>query len=125
MANVNETVITYIAAWNERDVKRRRELIAKAWSDGGSYVDAHRSGKGHDGIDAMIEKVQGQFPGYRLRLAGSIEAFDGHVRFSWQAGGAPEAPLFIAGTDFATLTGDNRLVEVSGFTDAAPAPMTA
>jgi len=125
MANVNETVVNYIAAWNERDAKRRRDLIAKAWAEGGSYVDAHRNGNGHDGIDAMIDKVQAQFPGYRLRLAGGIEAYDGHVRFSWQAGGQPEAPLFIAGTDFATLAGDGRLKDVSGFTDASPAPVKA
>jgi hypothetical protein len=125
MANVNETVVTYIAAWNERDARRRRELIAKAWAEGGSYVDAHRNGTGLDGIDAMIEKVQGQFPGYRLHLSGKIEAFPGHVRFNWQAGGQPDAPLFIAGSDFATLTDDNRLKVVAGFTDAGPAPVTA
>lgn len=125
MANVNETVVNYLAAWNERDAKRRRELVARAWTEGGSYVDAHRSGSGYDGIDAMIDKVQGQFPGYRLRLAGGIEAYDGHVRFSWEAGAAPEAPLYIAGTDFATLASDGRLQDVSGFTDAAPAPITA
>ncbi len=123
MANVNETVVNYIAAWNERDAKRRRELIAKAWENGGSYVDAHRNGTGHDGIDAMIETVQGQFPGYRLRISGKIEAFPGHVRFSWQAGGQPDAPLFIAGSDFATLTEDNKFKVVTGFTDAAPAPV--
>ncbi|HEY1720091.1 MAG TPA: hypothetical protein VGG27_02515 [Magnetospirillaceae bacterium] len=123
MANVNETVVNYIAAWNEPDGKRRRDFIAKAWADGGSYVDAHRNGVGHDGLNAMIEKVQSQFPGYRLNLSGSIEAFPGHVRFSWQAGGQPNAPLFIAGSDFATLTEDNKLKVVAGFTDASPAPM--
>jgi hypothetical protein len=43
------------------------------------------------------------------------------VRFSWQAGGTAEAPLFFAGTDFATLAPDGRFRTVTGFTDAAPA----
>jgi hypothetical protein len=121
MANINETVVNYIAAWNERDAKRRRELIARAWTDGGSYVDAHRRGDGFDGIDAMLVTVQEQFPGYRLRLSGGIEAYDGHVRFRWEAGGQPDAPLYIAGTDFATVGADGRFKVVAGFTDAAPA----
>ena len=46
MTNVNETVVRYIAAWNERDPKRRRELVAETWTEDGSYIDAHRHGKG-------------------------------------------------------------------------------
>ena len=31
MSNVNELVVSYLAAWNERDAKRRRDLVAKTW----------------------------------------------------------------------------------------------
>jgi hypothetical protein len=47
MTNVNETVVRYLAAWNERDPKRRRELVGETWTDDGSYIDAHRHGSGH------------------------------------------------------------------------------
>ena len=36
MPNVNETVVRYLAAWNERDPKRRRELVAAAWTEEGT-----------------------------------------------------------------------------------------
>jgi hypothetical protein len=121
MTNVNETVVRYIAAWNERDPKRRRELVAATWADDGSYVDAHRQGTGHDAIDAMIETAQSMFPGYRLNLVSGIEAHNNFVRFRWAAGGTAEAPLYLGGTDFANLTGDGRIRNVAGFTDAAPA----
>ena len=52
MTHVNETVVRYIAAWNERDPKRRRELVGETWTDDGSYVDAHRNGSGPGAIDA-------------------------------------------------------------------------
>lgn len=58
MTNVNETVVRYIAAWNERDPKRRRELVAETWTEDGSYIDAHRHGKGHGAIDAMLATTQ-------------------------------------------------------------------
>lgn len=124
MSNVNELVVNYLAAWNERDAKRRRDLIAKTWSENGSYVDAHRRGDGIDAIDAMIGAAQEQFPGYRLRLVSGIETHNGYVRFSWAAGGTPDAPLYLKGTDFAALGRDGRIQVVAGFTDAAPAPVT-
>src|SRR5262245_52839824 len=68
MSNVNELVVGYLAAWNERDSARRRTLIGKVWTEEATYVDAHRRGVGHDGIDAMIATAQAQFPGYRLHL---------------------------------------------------------
>jgi hypothetical protein len=123
MTNVNETVIRYIAAWNEGDPKRRRDLVAQTWAEDGSYIDAHRNGKGHDAIDTMLATTQAHFPGYRLNLVSGIEAHNNFVRFSWAAGGTKEAPLYLGGTDFATLAPDGLIKMVAGFTDAAPAPM--
>jgi hypothetical protein len=123
MTNINETVVRYIAAWNERDPKRRRELVAATWAEDGSYIDAHRNGKGHGAIDAMLATTQAQFPGYRLNLVSGIEVHNNFVRFSWAAGGTSEAPLYLGGTDFATLAPDGRISVVAGFVDAAPAPM--
>src|SRR5262245_2797308 len=121
MSNANEVVVRYLAAWNERDSKRRRELVAKAWTDDGTYVDAAREGLGHDSLDAMIATAQGHFPGYRLGLASGIEAHHDYLRFSWTAGGTPDAPLYIKGTDFVAVAGDGRIKSVVGFVDAAPA----
>jgi len=121
MGNANQLVVSYLAAWNETNPARRRELVAQTWGGCGSYVDAHRHGEGHDGIDAMIATAQGMFPGYRLRLVSKIEAHNGNFRFSWAAGGAEGAPLFLAGTDFATVGEDGRITAVVGFVDASPA----
>src|ERR1700732_3515922 len=73
MSKVNETVAGYIAAWNETDAGRRRDIIARTWSEDGSYLDAHRNGIGHASIDAVIAATQERFPGYRFRLCSGIE----------------------------------------------------
>jgi hypothetical protein len=121
MSKANELVVSYLAAWNERDPKHRRELVMKTWGNGGSYTDAHRNGVGHEAIDAMIKTAQDSFPGYQLRLVSGIEAHNNFIRFSWAAGGSPDAPLYLAGTDFAVIGDDGRLRSVAGFVDAAPA----
>jgi len=121
MYNVNEVVVGYLAAWNERDAARRRALVGEVWTEDAAYVDAHRRGEGHDGIDKMIAATQAQYPGYRLRLVSGIETHNSYIRFSWAAGGIPEAPLYLGGTDFAVIAPDGRLKIVAGFVDAAPA----
>jgi hypothetical protein len=121
MSNVNEIVVRYLSVWNERDATQRRDLVAKTWSEDGTYVDGARQGAGYGGIDAMIAKAQETFPGYRLALASGIETHHQYVRFSWVAGGTAEAPLYIKGTDIGTIADDGRLKSVIGFVDAAPA----
>jgi hypothetical protein len=121
MSNVNEVVVRYLAAWNEREPAKRRALVAEAWTEDGTYVDAARDGIGHDGLDAMIATAQEHFPGYRLDLVSGIEVHHDCLRFSWAAGGTADAPLFLKGTDFVTLGADGRMKSVVGFTDAAPA----
>ncbi len=109
----------YIAAWNETDAARRRDLIARTWTEGASYVDPMMNSEGHAGIDAMIAGVQAKFPGYRFSLAGKVDAYQDRVRFSWAL--APEGgPALVKGTDFAVVAGD-RLREVTGFLDQVPA----
>jgi hypothetical protein len=120
MSNINELVEGYIAAWNERDERRRAEIIAKTYSDDANYTDPHRSGDGHDGISKMIEAVQERFVGYSFRLAKPIEAHNNRVRFQWEAGGTKDAPLHFVGTDFGIVGNDGRLKSVTGFVDEAP-----
>jgi SnoaL-like domain len=125
VSNVNELVARYIAAWNERDSKHRHDLVARTWANSGTYVDSHRHGEGHDGIDEMIETAQRKFPAYQLRLVSKIETHNNYVRFSWAAwvgGDSEQAPLYVAGTDFGVISGDGRFQTVTGFVDAAPAP---
>jgi hypothetical protein len=71
----------------------------------------------------MLATAQAQFPGYRVNLISGIDAHNGFARFSYAAGGTAEAPLYISGTDFVTLSPDGRLRTVIGFVGAAPAPV--
>jgi hypothetical protein len=119
MSGINTTIANYIAAWNETDADKRRDVIANVWTEARPYLDSRRESTGHDAIDTMIAAVRQVFPGYRFRLSSGIDVHHDRVRFSWQAG-APDAPLFLAGTDYATIAPDGRFSAVTGFTDAMP-----
>ena len=84
---IEEVIDQYIAAWNETDPGMRRALIDRTWTEDGSYLDPLMNGEGHDGIDAMIAGVQTQFPGYRFRRTGELDAHHDRVRY-WAAAAA-------------------------------------
>jgi hypothetical protein len=114
MTDTAALIDNYIATWNETDPQRRRELVTRTWADDASYVDPLMSSEGPDGIDAMIANVQEQYPDHRFELAAGPDAHNDRVRFSWHlvpTGGEPIA----LGIDFATLSEDGRLREVTGF----------
>jgi hypothetical protein len=120
MSNFTDLVDRYIAIWNETDDKRRRDLIARTWTEDSTYLDPMVRGEGRGGIDAMIRGVQAQFPGLLFHRTSDVDAHNGRVRFAWELG--PEGgPALAGGVDFGVIVGD-RLQAVTGFLDFAPKP---
>jgi hypothetical protein len=118
MSNFTDLVDGYIAIWNETDDKRRRDLIARTWTEDSTYLDPMVRGEGRGGIDAMIRGVQAQFPGLLFRRTSDVDAHNGRVRFAWELG--PEGgPALAGGIDFGVIVGD-RLQAITGFLDFAP-----
>ena len=115
---VERVIDQYISAWNETDSVTRRELNSRTSAEDGSYVDPLISGLSHEGIDAMIASVQTQFPGYRFRRAGKLDAHNNVVRFSWELG-PEDGPALAGGVDFGVIVED-RLQSITGFLDFAP-----
>lgn len=109
----------YIAAWNETDPAARGAAIAELFTDDVRYTDPLVAAEGRDALDATIEAVQRQFPGFAFRLAGPVDAHHDQLRFTWELGPVgEEAP--IAGFDVAVADGSGRIRTVSGFLDRVP-----
>ncbi|MDW5594001.1 nuclear transport factor 2 family protein [Conexibacter stalactiti] len=109
----------YIAVWNEADPARRRELIARTWTEQGTYVDPLMAGEGVEGIDAMIAAAQAQFPGHRFELTFGPDAHNDVVRFTWTLIAVESGETAAVGVDFATVAPDGRLAAVTGFLEPA------
>jgi hypothetical protein len=108
------TVDGYLAAYGEPDPGRRAELVAAAWAPDGRLVDPPLTGEGHEGIAALGEALQSQFPGHRFRRTSAVDAHHDAVRFAW-ALVAPDGTVALTGTDVAQLAPDGRLARVTGF----------
>ena len=116
MTDVQAIASSYLAAWNEPDLQRRRALVTAGWAADASYADPLVEARGPERIAAMIDGVRAQFPGYRFALRGEPDGYGPFVRFSWSLLSA-EGVLVAGGTDVARLDAERRLVEVIGFLD--------
>ena len=120
MSTLTDVIDRYIAMWNETDAARRRELIARTWTETASYLDPMLQGEGQSGIDAMVQGVQERFAGHRFRRTSEIDAHHDRVRFSWEL--TPEGgAALVTGTDFGVVAADGRLQSITGFFDRAAA----
>jgi hypothetical protein len=115
MADIATVVDDYIAVWNEADPERRRALIARTWTEDGTYVDPLMSGAGIDEINAMVGAAQQQFPGHRFELTFGPDAHNDVARFTWTLVAQESGAAAAVGVDFATVAADGRLSAVRGF----------
>ena len=114
ITQLETTIDTYFAAWNEADRARRVELVGQSFSTDGHYVDPLSDVTGHDGIADMMEGVRAQFVGATLQRTGDIDAHHHLARFPWSATGADGAEI-VAGIDVVVLGADGRIDALAGF----------
>lgn len=118
MTDIETTVDTYLAMWNETDPARRGDVIARAWTPDGSYVDPVLEAEGHDALSEMVTQVQAQFPGHRFRRTSGVDAHHDKVRFGWELAG-PDGAVAVAGIDVGTVA-DGKLRSIAGFFGDVP-----
>jgi hypothetical protein len=119
MTDFQQLADRYIALWNTPG-DARVTLIADLCDHAIRYSDPLADVTGHEGLDATIGAVQGQFPGFEFVLTGPVDAHHDQARFSWELGPAG-APAPIAGFDVITTDENGRITQVLGFLDRVPA----
>src|SRR5688572_24526353 len=97
-SNPTATVDGYLAAYGEPDAQRRAELIAAAWADDGRLIDPPLTGEGRDGISAMAEQLQQQFPGHSFRRTSGVDVHHDHLRYAWELV-SPAGDVVLGGLD--------------------------
>jgi SnoaL-like domain len=109
MSHLTDLIDAYIAMWNETNDARRRELIARVWTEDARYLDPALEGEGRSGIDTMVRGVQERFPGHRFRRTSDVDSHHDRLRFGWELG--PEnGPAIVKGRP---AIGDHRLLRSS------------
>lgn len=116
--SVQETIDTYIAAWNEEDETKRADLIRKCWAETGTYVDPMADVYGRDALSELIAGFHKQMPGARIAVTTGIDQHHNELRFGWTLEGGQN----IEGIDVGRLDGDGKLSSIVGFWGVNPPP---
>jgi hypothetical protein len=116
MTQTDTIVDGYFAMWNETDADERRRIIAATWTEDASYVDPMFTASGHEGLDALATAAKQQYPGHTFRLTTPVDAHHDRARWGWDLVGPSGKPV-VVGIDFAVLSPDGRLREITGFFD--------
>lgn len=111
---VEETVATYVAAWNEPDRSRRRALLEASVTADAVYVDPTVELRGIAALLDHIDGVQLRLPGSRLELTSAVNAHHGLARFAWRKVLADGTALPDS-IDVVEIAADGRLSRVIGF----------
>lgn len=117
--DITPTIDAYLAMWNEEDPAKRAELVEQAWTTDARYRDPLLEADGHDGLDAMVAAVHGQYPGHRFRRTSGVDAHHDAARFGWELV-APDGSVTVAGIDVAQVASDGRLDAITGFFGPLP-----
>jgi hypothetical protein len=119
-SDVTATVDAYIAMWNEADPAQRGELIERAWTSDGRYLDPVLAAEGAGALSEMVAGVHTRFPGHRFTRVSGVDQHHDQVRFAWKLT-APDGSVAVAGIDIGELADDGRLRRITGFFGELPA----
>jgi hypothetical protein len=119
MADIQDIVDAYGAAWNEPDEEKRRRLLEKAWADDGALVEAERTVVGRDAMLDLIDTFQKERPWARMEFTSEPEEHHGSLRITW-AVVDPDGTAVEEGVDFGELADDGRLRKIVSFFGLLP-----
>jgi SnoaL-like protein len=113
-AALDETVKVYCDAWGESNLDRRREMLERVWTPGGTYTDpvSHVEGR-----DALVKRITGfleKFPGAKIVPSSRADLHHDVLRFTWRLESA-DGKTLNEGIDFGEIAKDGRLRRIVGF----------
>ena len=108
----------YDEVWAERDVARRREILAAIWTDDTVYVDPDVP-DGLVGPDALVDFIEAsfeQYPGLAITAISEVAVLHDRASYRWRQTSANGEAL--EGTDFIEFDAEGRIQRLTGFYDS-------
>jgi hypothetical protein len=91
--------------FEERDAQKRRNNIARLWTEDGVFIDHNSRYEGHSGIDHAAASLIDKFPTFAFTERGEPQAFNGVGKLDWGFGPAGDKAV-ITGIDVLVMKGE-------------------
>jgi hypothetical protein len=107
-----------LEVFGERDSERRKSVINELYTENCTLFEADEQIIGRDALNAKVEQILQEAPGFVFRLAGPAEVNHDHGRLRWHFG--PDgAAAVVTGMDVAVFE-QGRIRALYAFLDKAP-----
>ncbi len=117
---LDETVIAYCAAWNEKDEGARMALLEKSWGDSGVYEDPMGVvPAGRSALHAHIANFHQGYPGAKIVPTSKVDEHHGKIHFTWRLV-MRDGSVAIDGRDFGEIDATGRIAHIVGFFGPPP-----
>lgn len=113
MANYPESFDHMMAAWNETDPTKVRELLQKSLSPEVRFVDPSIDLTGIDSFAENVFNVQKRIPGAVYAQASDVDSHHNFYRYHWTI--HHNGKLLVSGFDTVQTDESGRVVLVIGF----------
>jgi hypothetical protein len=107
-----------LEVFGERDSDRRKSVINELYTENCTFFEADEQIIGRDALNAKVEHILKEAPGFIFRLAGPAEVNHDHGRLGWRFGPDGGAPV-VTGIDVAVFE-RGRICALYAFLDKAP-----
>ncbi|MBE8726424.1 VOC family protein [Flavobacterium hungaricum] len=97
-SEIKSLVELHLAIWNERDLKKRDNLMKKVYAENIQMIDSHFIANGYQEINGFVEGLQKKSFNSRFTAVKAIDVNHNSARLYWQNGTA-EKPDAVTGMD--------------------------
>jgi hypothetical protein len=116
-------LVSYWAAWNERDLGRVDEHVARAVTEDVEWNDPRDSFVGRAELAAAVRRLRTSKPGYAFVIASEVDGHHDRLRYRWDM--THRGRTLMEGLDVVTLEPATGLIaRVDGFF-GHPTPLAA
>jgi hypothetical protein len=107
-----------LEVFGERDSQRRKGAISELYTEDCTFFEPEEQIVGRDALNAKVERMLQDAPGFVFRLAGPPQVNHDHGRLRWHFGPNGAAPV-VTGMDVAVFE-RGRIRALYTFLDKAP-----
>ena len=107
-----------LEVFGERDSERRKSVISELYTENCTFFEADDQIVGRDALNAKVEQLLKEAPGFVFRLNGRAEVNHDLGRARWLFGPKGAAPV-VTGMDVAVFK-HGRICSLYAFLDKAP-----
>ena len=107
-----------LGGFRKRDSGHRKSVINELYTENCTFFEADDQIVGRDALNAKVEQILKEAPGFAFRLAGPAEVNHDVGRVRWHFGPNGAVPV-VAGMDVAVFK-EERICSLYAFLDKAP-----